>query len=170
MPISESASRGTKLARANLKRQSTHQGLQRMPPRPPEVPGSPSLPSAPFLECDYISNVERNVPFSLWNSGSPHPYDSVLAKLLYHRLSVPLAPPFKQTSGKFSLTSAVLCLVAQSCQTLCNPIDCSPPGSPVHGILQARILEWVAVPSSRRSFPPRDRTQVSRIAGGFFTI
>ena len=42
-----------------------------------------------------------------------------------------------------------LCLVAQSCPTLCDPMDCSLPGSSVHGILQARILEWVAMPSSR---------------------
>ena len=59
--------------------------------------------------------------------------------------------------------------VAQSCPTLCDPMDCSPPGSSVHGILQARILEWVAVSFSRGSSQPRDRTQVSRIAGGFFT-
>ena len=45
-------------------------------------------------------------------------------------------------------------LVAQSCLTQCNPMDCSPPGSSVHGILQARILEWVAMPSSRASFQP----------------
>ena len=46
-------------------------------------------------------------------------------------------------------------------------MDCSPPGSSVHGILQARILEWVAIPFSRGSSQPRDWTQVSRIAGGF---
>ena len=50
---------------------------------------------------------------------------------------------------------------AQSCPTLCNPMDCSLPGSSIHGILQARILEWVAIPFSRGSSPPRDRTQVS---------
>ena len=49
----------------------------------------------------------------------------------------------------------------QSCPTLCDPMDCSPPGSCVHGILQARILEWVAMPSSRVSSRPRDRTHVS---------
>ena len=48
----------------------------------------------------------------------------------------------------------------QSCLTLCDPIDCSPPGSSVHGILQARILERVATPSSRGSFWPRDGTRV----------
>ena len=52
---------------------------------------------------------------------------------------------------------------------LCDPMDCSPPGSSVHGILQARILEWVAMPSSRGSCQPRGRTQVSNIADGFFT-
>ena len=54
--------------------------------------------------------------------------------------------------------------VAQSCPTLCDPMDYT-----VHGILQARILEWVAFPFSRGSSQPRDHTQVSHIAGGFFT-
>ena len=54
-------------------------------------------------------------------------------------------------------------LVAQSCPTLCDPR--SPPGSSVHGILQARILEWVAIPFSRGSFQPRDGTLISWIAG-----
>ena len=58
--------------------------------------------------------------------------------------------------------------VAQSCPMLCNPIDYSPSGSPVHGMLQARILEWVAVPFSRGSSGPRDGTQVSCIEGRFF--
>ena len=44
-------------------------------------------------------------------------------------------------------------LSAQSCQTICDPMDCSPPGSSVHGILQARILQWVAIPFSRGFFP-----------------
>ena len=56
-------------------------------------------------------------------------------------------------------------LVTQSCLTLCNPMDCSPPGSSIHGILWARILAWVAIPSSRRSSQPRDRTWVSCTAG-----
>ena len=56
-------------------------------------------------------------------------------------------------------------LVAQLCATLCDPMDCSPPGSPVHGILQARILDWVAISFSRGSCSPRDQTWVSRIAG-----
>ena len=57
----------------------------------------------------------------------------------------------------------VLCLVTQSCPSLCDHMDCSPE------ILQARILEWVAFPFSREFSQSRDRTQVSHIAGGFFT-
>ena len=60
-------------------------------------------------------------------------------------------------------------LVVQSCPTLCDPMDCSLSGSSVHGILQARTLEWVAMPSSRGSSRPRDQTRVSCITGGFFT-
>ena len=60
--------------------------------------------------------------------------------------------------------------VAQSCLTLCDPMDCSLPGSSVHGIFQARVLEWVAISFSKGSSQPRDRTRVSRIAGRRFTI
>ena len=69
-----------------------------------------------------------------------------------------------------SIRGCAVCLVAQSCPTLCDPVDCSPPGSSIHGILQTRTREWVAMPSSRGSSQPRDQTQVSRIAGRFFTI
>ena len=51
----------------------------------------------------------------------------------------------------------------QSCLTLCNPMDCSPLGSSVHGILQARILEWTAMPSPRGSSLPRDWTRLSSV-------
>ena len=61
-------------------------------------------------------------------------------------------------------------LVTQSCPTLCNPMDFSPPGSSVHGILQARILEWIVIPFSRGSSWPRDRTQVSCITDGFYQL
>ena len=59
----------------------------------------------------------------------------------------------------FNATS-VCVLVAQSCPTLCDPMDCSPPGSFVHEISKVRILEWVAISSSKGSSPPRDRTSV----------
>ena len=61
-------------------------------------------------------------------------------------------------------------LVSQSCPTLCDPMDCNPPGSSVHGILQARIQEYVAISFSRGSYWPKDWTQVSSIVGRFFTI
>ena len=54
------------------------------------------------------------------------------------------------------LRTKVKVLVAQSCPTLCGPMDCSPPGSSVHGILQARRLEWVAISFSKGSSRPRD--------------
>ena len=63
-----------------------------------------------------------------------------------------------------------VCSVVQSCPALCDPIDCSQPGSSVHGSLQARILEWVAIPFSRGLSPPRDPTHVSCITGWLFTI
>ena len=61
-------------------------------------------------------------------------------------------------------------LVTQSCLTVCDPTVCSPLGSSVHGISQARMLEWVAIPFSRGSSQPRDQTQVSCIAGEFLAI
>ena len=60
--------------------------------------------------------------------------------------------------------------VAQLCPTLCNPMVWSLPGSSVHGIVQARTLEWVAISFSRGSSWHRDQTQVSCIAGKFFTV
>ena len=62
-----------------------------------------------------------------------------------------------------------MCPVIQLCLTLCDPMDCSPSSSSVHGTLQARILEWVAMSSSRGIFPTQGLTQVSHIAGRFFT-
>ena len=76
----------------------------------------------------------------------------------------------------FSCNSLEMCmtqmsvLVAQFCPTLCDPVDCSPPGSSVHGILQTRILEWAAILFSRGSSRPKDQTWVSCIAGRFLTI
>ena len=60
--------------------------------------------------------------------------------------------------------------VAQSCPTLCDPVDCSLSGFSVHGIFQARVLEWIAISFSRGSSRPRNRTRVSRIAGRRFTV
>ena len=59
-------------------------------------------------------------------------------------------------------------LVTQLC--LCDPMDCSPPGSSICGILQAGILEWIAMPFSKGCSQPRDQTWVSHMAGKFFSI
>ena len=61
-------------------------------------------------------------------------------------------------------------LVAQLCSTLCDPTDCSLPGSSVHGILQARTAEWVVILFSRGSSQPRDQTPSPTLAGRFFTV
>ena len=67
------------------------------------------------------------------------------------------------TSSFSYLISFRCCLVTKSCPTLCDPMDCSPPGSSVHGILQARILEWVAISFSRGSSQAGDQTRISCI-------
>ena len=71
-----------------------------------------------------------------------------------------LEPIFYLPIGRVSLSC---CLVAQSCPTLCNPMNCSLPGSSVHGISQARIQEWVAISSSRGSSQPRNQIHISYI-------
>ena len=79
-----------------------------------------------------------------------------------------MAASGKQRSISSVLSSGLQFLLAYL--TLWNPMDCSLPGSSVHGFLQARILEWVAMLSSKGSSQHRDQTQVSRIAGSLFTI
>ena len=75
------------------------------------------------------------------------------------------SPPSHPVKWKLGLSAWLrTCSVAQSCPTLCHPTDCSRLGSSVRGILQARILEGVAMPSSRGSSPPRDRTHVSYVS------
>ena len=76
----------------------------------------------------------------------------------FHQFTVCLSKPC-------DFYSDVVVLVAQLCPTVCNPMDCSRLGCSVHGILQARILEWVAIPFSRESSDPGLELQVSCIAG-----
>ena len=91
--------------------------------------------------------------------------DSLLERSLTYS-GLPKFPRFPSLSTvpSWDFYSCLCVLVVQSCPTLCNP-----PGSSVHRGLQARILEWVAIPFSRGSFRPRDRSQVSCAAGRFFT-
>ena len=115
-----------------------------------------------------------------WAKGiNPLPVKIMMAKALLFLATIS-EPLHRQLSRKFSsaMRSTFLilalpknvCLVAQSCLTLCNPTDCSPPGASVHGVLQARILERIAIAFSRVSSQPRDRTWVSCISSRFLTI
>ena len=70
---------------------------------------------------------------------------------------------------RVSVGSSAVCFIAQSCLTLCDPMDCSLPGSSAHGILQARILVWVTKPFCVGSSQPRNQNWVSKSAGRFFT-
>ena len=93
-----------------------------------------------------------------WLSGQGKPWFIVLDNL--HGVNTPTRTNLQ----------AACALVAQLYLTLCDPMSSSPPGSSVHGILQARILKWAANPFSRESSIPRDQTQVFCIAGRFFTV
>ena len=85
-----------------------------------------------------------------------------------HDLAIKPPPgSYIENAFKYSVSESE---VAQSCPTLCDPMDCSLSGSPVHGIFQARVLEWIAISFSRGSSQHRNRTRVSRIAGGLFTV
>ena len=83
---------------------------------------------------------------------------------------LPNTRPFLGCHHGMCVCVCVCVLVAQSCLTLCDPMDCSLLGSSLHGIIQAGILEWVAISFSRGSSWLRDQTQVSCIAGRSFTV
>ena len=72
-------------------------------------------------------------------------------------------PPWTPPS-EAAINPVCVCVCTQLCTALCNPMDCRPPGSSVQGILQARVLEWAAISSSRGSSRPRDRTPVSYVS------
>ena len=101
-----------------------------------------------------------------------HPPHQTSSKFKLHKYST----NFEKESSEFSQfapssysvpflsSTCVHAKSLQSCPTLCNPMNCSPPASSAHGILQARILEWVSIPSSRGFAQPRGQTQVSCIS------
>ena len=104
-------------------------------------------------------------------------YTNKLLKQHYHFTSISMSIIKKTnkqttTTKKTDKTASVsnFSEVIQSCLTLCDPMDYSLPGSSVHRIFQARILEWVAISFSRRSSWPRDRTWVSCTAGRLFNV
>ena len=105
----------------------------------------------------------------------------MLCKLLYNSTPLGLIPCFG-LSALCLQTVFLVCVqkkfinyysdseVAQLCPTLCDPMDCSLPGSSVHGIFQEIVLEWIAISFSRGSSQPRDWTRVSRIIDRRFTV
>ena len=112
----------------------------------------------PFLHLPEVREICWRCLSGAWTALWPH---RVVKSLRHPLLRGVCTPPH----------SVHMCNQSrQSCSTLCDPMDCSPPGSSVHGILWARILEWVAMPSSRGSSQPRDPTWVSGTAERFFTV
>ena len=116
---------------------------------------------ASCLKCiqDCLSFSSNMTPKYWW---SPLP---IISSFLPPQLSQSFHNPRTPNSMKESESE-----VAKSCPTLCDPMDCSLPGSTVHGIFQARVLEWGAISFSRRSSQTRDWSWVSHIVGRHFTI
>ena len=119
--------------------------------------------------------IHRNNGAISSEDGNPSQEPSCRLSFSSHRSERGHCSPLKPVTGKGNRISKISLQwnevrVAQLCLTLSNSIDCSPPGSSGHGILQARILEWVAIPFSRGSSQPRDQTCISCIAGRFFTV
>ena len=120
--------------------------------------------------CGIFSSLTRDRTLTSCSCRQGNSYTKIL-----NTESTPLSFLY-QNSRSFEKQESILlrCLcvyiVTHSCPILCNPTDCSPPDFSVHGILQARILEWIIIPFSRGSSQTRDRTLVSCIAGRFFTI
>ena len=142
-------------------------------PPPPHLP-PPCVPH-PWC-CGWVALVERLEATTLLRTSWDHTvYCS--PQLSSSARNPNFIPIGTEHTGEGPITLHILSphfgvymLLAQSCPTLCNPMDSSSPDSSVHIILQARTLEWVAMPSSRGSSQPRDQTQVSCIVGGSFTI
>ena len=116
---------------------------------------------AVFISCHSSSHTSIPAPLAVSSIPRPLRVFSPLRRLVLQNITCLLF-------SLLSCCSSFRSEVAQSCPTLFDPVDCSPPDSSVHGTLQARILEWVAISFSRGSSQPRDWTRVSRIAGRRF--
>ena len=134
---------------------------------PEEFHGQRSLAGYSPWSCKESDKTQQ-----LNNSTDAHEAVSCLISKFTGGVTLGEFPIFGSSSlnPNFSYQAEVKVLVTQSCPTLCNPMDYSPPGSSVGENLQARTLVWVAIPFSRGSSQPRDRTWVSHISGEFFTI
>ena len=121
--------------------------------------GTPA--SFPFLVIDF-SGFQLLLTLECWELTHAFKTNS-------HFLFKPASVSFCYLQPKSANEHGICCcLVTKLCLTLCDPMDCSLPGSSVHGIFQARILEWLAISFSRGSSWPRDRTHISCITGRFF--
>ena len=129
----------------------------------PRTPGICCLSQNSLLTDNSISSHAGGSSTSLFSISLCHQF---LWLLPHKPLSKAIHVPFQSLVSP--LISCCCCSVIPSCLTLGDPMDCSLPGPSIHGILQARILEWVAMPSSRGS--SRDQIQVSCTAGRFFTV
>ena len=122
--------------------------------------------SLEFSRQEYWSGLPFPSPRYLPNPGIK-PRSPTLEADFFTIWAIPL---LNRSSMKAIICLSHVCVsVAQSSLTLCDPMDCSPPGSYVHGILQAEILEWVAIPFSKVSSWPRDGTCVSCVGSEFFS-
>ena len=119
---------------------------------------SPSLHS--YIHCTSSLNISSAAKLSPGKWQTPCP-----ATCTEHATSQTRPSPYQERGWQ----RACCCLVAKSCPTFCPSMDCSLLGSSVHGLFQARILDWVAMPSSRGASQLRDQTHVFCIAGRFFT-
>ena len=119
-------------------------------PSPGDLPDPGIEPRSPTLEADALTSEPP---------GKPNETETGLYRTVESELS-----------GSLNTSLNYMYLVSQSCLTLCDPMDCSLRGFSIHGILKARIPEWFTISFSRGSSRPRDRTQVSCIAGRHFNL
>ena len=138
----------------------------------PWTPVETRLGLSQALRRQPLSVVHPSRPSESWNSQSRPQSRGGLGRSGPLGASLPASGTHSGIQDQTGRVSGqkVKVLVTQSCPTLCDPMDCSTPGSSVHGIFQAVVLEWVAISFSRGSSHPRDQTWVSCIAGRFYTI
>ena len=115
------------------------------PAEPPGKPKNTGVGSLSLLQGNFLTQESNQ--------------DILYCRQILHQLS------YREALYDVSAAAAAAAKSLQSCSTLCDPMDCSPPGSSTHGLFQARILEWVAISFSRGSSQPRDQTWVSCTSG-----
>ena len=134
------------------------------------------LQSPLFALCPlHSAHIEKAPSFHLWTTysclwSSPTSFLAVVPSFQCRTMATDRKPWNCSPIALLQMITHFVCLVTQLCLTLFNSMDCSPSYCTVHGILQEGILEWVAIPFSRRSSWSRDQSWVSCIAGRFFTI